>query len=80
MMRILVRVRPARPRSRIVGEENGILLVDLRSRPERGEANRELLELLQRRFGGRARIVRGHRSRRKLVEILDEPQGVVGDV
>ena len=68
-MRILVKVRTSRPSSRIVAEEDGILLVDLRARPEKGEANRELIKLLEKHYGGKARIIKGLKSRLKVVEI-----------
>ncbi|HDJ27245.1 MAG: hypothetical protein DRN14_04770 [Thermoplasmata archaeon] len=68
-MRILVRVRTGARESRILGTQGDVLIVELRARPERGEANRELIRLLRREYGGEVRILRGHRSRTKLVEI-----------
>jgi len=68
-MRILVRVRTGARESRIVGMRGDALIVEVRARPERGEANRELIRLLRREYGGEVRILRGHRSRIKLVEI-----------
>lgn len=43
--------------------------VRLKARAEKGEANRELVKLLSKHFGGRAAIVAGFSSRRKLVEV-----------
>jgi uncharacterized protein (TIGR00251 family) len=43
------------------------LVVKLRSPPEKGEANRELLDLLARELGARVEVVRGQTSRSKTV-------------
>ena len=48
------------------------IIVGLLSRPEKGKANRELIEKLARYFkvsSSRVRIISGLRSRRKVVEI-----------
>jgi uncharacterized protein (TIGR00251 family) len=49
------------------------ITISIRSAPERGRANSELVKLLARHFRvepGRVRIVSGLKSRKKLVEIL----------
>jgi uncharacterized protein len=49
------------------------IAISIKSRPERGKANRELVEKLAAHFGvseNRVRIISGLTSRRKLVEIL----------
>lgn len=44
-------------------------LVRVKASRRKGRANAAVLKLLQRQFGGRARIVRGFTSTRKVVEI-----------
>jgi uncharacterized protein (TIGR00251 family) len=43
-------------------------VVDVKSRAEHGKANSELVRELSKRYG-RARIVKGFKSRRKVVEV-----------
>ena len=55
-------------------EVNGdIILIGLTSKPEKGEANRELLRKLAKNFKvstSQIKIVSGLKSRRKIVEIV----------
>jgi len=66
------RVSPRAGRSRIKGEMDGILLVALAAPPVEGAANEELIALLSRELHipkSRISILRGRRSRKKLVLI-----------
>ncbi len=47
---IEVKVKPY-SRCQELEEKDGILIVSLRSKPENGEANKELVELLSKHFG-----------------------------
>ena len=63
-----------RPNSKREGieEKNGILYVRVKERAERGKANERLIEVLAEHFGvpkGRVRIIRGAKSRKKVVLI-----------
>jgi len=67
-----VRVSPGARRSEVVGRLGDAWKLRVRSAPERGRANDEVSELLARtlRLPARdIRIVSGHASRDKLVEI-----------
>ncbi len=51
------------------------IIIGLTSRPERGRANRELIRKLAKHFNlpqSHVRIVSGVRSRKKVVEIIEE--------
>jgi len=48
----------------------GFYFVKLKSHPEKGEANLELLKLLKKHFGKDVKIKSGFTSRMKVVEIL----------
>jgi uncharacterized protein (TIGR00251 family) len=57
-------------RLEVSGDE---ISISIKSRPERGKANKELVEKLAEHFGideNRVRIISGLASRKKLVEIL----------
>jgi uncharacterized protein YggU (UPF0235/DUF167 family) len=62
-----VRAHPGSKRL-FVEEKDGIVHVYLTAKPEGGRANKQLLEVLKERYGP-CRIVRGARSRDKVVEV-----------
>lgn len=70
MLRYRVVVRFGSTGIRVEGDE---IEVGIRSEPERGKANRELVKKLANHFGlpvQNVRIVSGHTSRKKLVDVL----------
>ena len=69
-MIVKVKVHPSSGKQEI--RENGKLEVWLKSKPESGAANRELIELMERHFKKSVRIVKGWKSRMKTLEIMDE--------
>jgi uncharacterized protein (TIGR00251 family) len=67
-----VRVQPRAARDEIVGERAGALVVRLAAPPVEGRANEALCRLLAKRLGvarGRTTVVRGERSREKVVRV-----------
>ncbi len=42
---------------------------NLKSLPENNKANKELLKLLKRKFGKQARIIKGKKSRKKVIKL-----------
>ncbi|HDI73526.1 MAG TPA: DUF167 domain-containing protein [Candidatus Korarchaeota archaeon] len=73
MSLVRVRVIP-RARSEGITEEGEELVVRVREPPEGGRANRRVVELIARHYGvpkSKVEIVRGHRSREKLVKVED---------
>ncbi len=70
--RIAVRLRPRGHRDELIGMENGVLHARVSAQPVDGKANDALRKLLAKRLGvapSRVGIVRGERSRDKLVEV-----------
>ena len=77
--RFLVRAQPGAKRSGLAGLWNDHLKVALRSPPEDGRANAELLDVLAEVLGvraGRLELVRGATARQKEIEV-DLPSAVV---
>jgi uncharacterized protein (TIGR00251 family) len=69
---VSVRVRPGAGRDEVAGVVDGVLLVLVAAPAHDGRANRALCRLLAGRLGiapSRVSIVRGQRSRRKIVEV-----------
>ncbi len=81
-----VQVSPGSKRGEILGydEWRKALVVRVRSPPEGGKANREVVELLSKFFSAEVEIVSGHKSRSKVVvvkglgekEVYDRAKGV----
>ncbi|HSP78062.1 MAG TPA: DUF167 domain-containing protein [Myxococcaceae bacterium] len=69
-VRLAVLVQPRASRTRVVGEHDGLLKIQLAAPPVDGEANAALLEFLAKRLGVPRRqvtLVAGDASRRKRV-------------
>jgi uncharacterized protein len=69
---LAVLVQPRASRTRVVGEHDGMLKVQLAAPPVDGEANAALLEFLARRLGVPRRqvtLVAGDTARRKRVRV-----------
>ena len=71
-LELAVLVQPRASRTRVVGEHDGMLKIQLAAPPVEGEANAALLEFLARRLGvPRRQVTRvaGDTSRRKPVRV-----------
>lgn len=67
-----VLVKPGASRNEVGGKHDGALVIRLTAPPVEGRANKALRKLISRRAGvpfGAVEIVRGERSRRKLVRV-----------
>jgi uncharacterized protein (TIGR00251 family) len=70
-MIIKVKARPNSGRQevqKISGEEYKVYL---KKSPEDNKANEELLKLLKKHFQSEAKIIKGHASRNKIIEVKD---------
>lgn len=72
-MQLQIKVIPGARVSEVVGEmEDGVLKVRVHAPPEKGKANEELVRVLAVHFGvskSDVKVVRGHTTRQKIVEI-----------
>lgn len=69
-MIIKIKAKPNSGRQEIVKNEKDYTAY-LKSPPEDGKANTELLKMLKKYFGKQAKIKSGFTSRNKIIEILD---------
>ena len=69
-MRVQIKVVPGSKNSS-VEEKDGEIIVRVKAPPEKGKANKEAVRLLEIHFGKKVRIVSGHTSRKKIIEISD---------
>jgi len=70
-MRLTIKVKPSSRKQEIIKISDEEYKVYLKSRAEDNKANIELLKMLKKYFGRQARIIKGARSRNKIVEIID---------
>jgi uncharacterized protein (TIGR00251 family) len=82
---LTIRLQPRAKRNAIVDERDGVLRVSVAAAPVDGQANAALCKLVAKRVGvprTRVTIVRGERSRDKLVRVqgmaLAEVRGALG--
>jgi len=64
-----IKVRPSSREFRFEQRPDGELILEIKSAPERGEANTEILKRLKEIFRRDVSLLRGHKSRNKLVLI-----------
>jgi uncharacterized protein len=72
MASLVVRLQPRAKRNTIVDERDGVLRVSVAAAPVDGRANAVLCKLIAKRAGvarGRVSVVRGERSREKVVQV-----------
>jgi uncharacterized protein (TIGR00251 family) len=80
--RIVVRLQARAHRDKLVGVRDGVLLARVSAPPVDGRANRALCRLIARRAGvaaSRVTIVRGERSRNKLVRVDGVDRSTLND-
>lgn len=65
---ISIKVIPNSRKNEVV--EGDPVVVKVKEPPERGRANQATVELLAEHFNTKVRIITGHKSRRKIVELL----------
>ncbi len=70
-MIIRIKVKTNAKESKVV-EKEGEYTVYVKAVPQKGEANREAEKVLEEFFGKEARIIKGHKSRNKIVKVGEE--------
>lgn len=76
-MRVKIKVITNAPKAEIIPIAPDQLKVKLVQQPEKGKANRELIELLAGHYGvakSCVHIIRGEHSRDKVIEIIESKQ------
>lgn len=71
-LRLQVRVTPRASRNEITGFTDGTLHVRVAAPPDKGKANKELIDYLSRVLGvskSALRLLRGHASRNKVIAV-----------
>lgn len=69
METIKVKVKTKRPKTEIKKIENDIYYINLKSAPEKGKANKELINFLSKHFKKRVQIIKGLKSKEKIIKL-----------
>ena len=64
-------VKPNSRNSRVIEQMDGSFKVEVKAPATDGKANKEVEKLLSKHFEMRAEIIRGHKSKRKIIELWD---------
>lgn len=67
---IQVKVKPNQPKTRITKEENNILYIDLKAKPENNEANIELIKFFKKELNKDVRIIKGLTNKNKILKVI----------
>lgn len=73
MRHVKVRVKAGAKKERILEQDTDTYIIDVREKPERGEANKRVRELLGEALGvppGRLRLTKGARSPSKIYSLI----------
>jgi uncharacterized protein (TIGR00251 family) len=73
-LRIEVKVFPKSSRERLV-EKNGLIKAYVKAAPDKGKANKALVDLIAREYNvkkNRVTIISGQTGRNKVVEVLEQ--------
>jgi len=65
-----IKVNPGKRETKIISEKNGIILVDVKGKAENNEANKEIIKFFSKIYGKNVKIVKGLKSRRKIIKIF----------
>lgn len=69
---IKIKVIPGASENKIIGMWQDMLKLKVTAQPEDGKANKACIELISKKFGiprNKVRLLKGHTSREKLIEI-----------
>lgn len=70
-MRVKVKVKTNCGKSKIIKKEKDVYFVELKAKPEKGEANLELIKLFRREFKKHVRIAKGFTSKEKVLLVSE---------
>jgi hypothetical protein len=67
--KLRVKVRPGAKTTEIAGFENDFLVIRIHAPPAKGKANDELARFFRKQFNKKIRIIKGEKSREKIIEL-----------
>jgi uncharacterized protein (TIGR00251 family) len=74
LVRIIIEVKTLSKTEKIEKISDNYYLIHVKAKPKKGKANITILKLLRKHFGVPARILSGHSSRRKIIELKEKTE------
>ena len=71
-MKLIIKVKPSSRKQEIIKISDNEYKVYLKSPADKNKANTELLKLLKKHFKKQARIIKGMKSKNKIVELKEK--------
>ena len=65
-----IKVNPGKRETKIIGEKDGILIVDVRGEAENNEANNEIMRFFSKKYGKNVKIMKGLKNRKKVLKFI----------
>ena len=65
-------VKTNQPKTKILEESDTLIRIALKSKPEKGKANKELINFLSKKYKSRVQIIKGKKNRKKLIKVLED--------
>ena len=65
-----IRVKTGAQKTQLLGWEGDVLRIAVKAQPKKGKANMEIVKLFKKEFNKEVKIVKGLKSRDKLIDIL----------
>lgn len=62
-----IKVKPGKPRTEIINEENGILIMNVKGKAVDNEANKEIIRFFSKLIGKKVRILKGVKNKKKVI-------------
>lgn len=63
-------VYPGKRKTKIIGEKDNILLVEVKGKPENNEANNEIIRFFSKKHKKQVKIIKGLKNKRKTLRFL----------
>lgn len=67
---IQVKVKPNQPKTRIIKEENNVLYIDIKAKPEDNKANIELIKFFKKELNKDIKIIKGLTNKNKVLKVI----------
>ena len=63
-------VHPNKKETKIIGEKDGVLILEVKGKPENNQANNEITEFLSKKYNKQVKIVKGLKNKKKTLKFI----------
>ena len=65
-----ITVHPNKKETKIIGEKDGVLILEVKGKPENNQANNEIIRFLSKKYNKQVKIVKGLKTKRKTLKFI----------